>query len=267
MILTSATRPAGSHSERPKTCAALCCGTVTTALSSNPPREFKVTTFWSLPAARLVTARSWSPYPATATTPPGWPISLGKPQLYPSTILEPTRSLFCWNNGSFRILGWPSSSALPSARYGYKRSSLEMDIRRSSPQSSSAAWLRGRDQLIHGAVGCWVDLESGRLGRGRTRADRADASVIPGTDRPFAGFELPHWSGVKELALRAAAAFPWARAIGWDVAITSSGPVLIEGNERCSPSLIQMPAPRGLMPEEFQALCESLRRHRTSGDS
>ena len=125
----------------------------------------------------------------------------------------------------------------------------------------------GVDQLIHGAVGCWVDLESGRLGRGRTRTDRADASVIPGTDRPFAGFELPPWSGVKELALRAAAAFPWARAIGWDVAMTASGPVLIEGNERWSPSLIQMPAPRGLMRGEFQALCESLRRHRTSGDS
>jgi hypothetical protein len=125
----------------------------------------------------------------------------------------------------------------------------------------------GVDQLIHGAVGCWVDLDSGRLGRGRTRTDRADASVIPGTDRPFSGFELPHWSGVKELVLRAAAAFPWARAIGWDIAITGSGPVLIEGNERWSPSLIQMPAPQGLMRGEFQALCESLGRQRTPGDS
>jgi hypothetical protein len=125
----------------------------------------------------------------------------------------------------------------------------------------------GVDQLIHGAVGCWVDLESGRLGRGRTRTDRVDASVIPGTDRAFAGFELPHWSGVKELALGAAAAFPWARAIGWDVAVTASGPVLIEGNERWSPSLIQMPAPQGLMRGELQALCKSLGRHRTPGDS
>jgi hypothetical protein len=62
-----------------------------------------------------------------------------EPQLYPSTILERTRSLFCWNNGSFRTRGWPSSGGRPSARYEYKRSSLEMDIRRSLPQSSSCS--------------------------------------------------------------------------------------------------------------------------------
>jgi hypothetical protein len=27
-----------------------------------------------------------------------------------------------------------------------------------------------------------------------------DATVIPGTDKPLAGLELPHWSGVNELA-------------------------------------------------------------------
>ena len=84
--------------------------------------------------------------------------------------------------------------------------------------------------------------------------------MIPGTDRPFAGFELPHWTAIKDLALRAAAAFPWARSIGWDIGITDRGPVLIEGNERWSPSLIQMPAPGGLMRGELKALCESLRR-------
>jgi len=82
--------------------------------------------------------------------------------------------------------------------------------------------------------------------------------VIPGTDRPFAGFELPHWPAVKELALRAAAAFPWARAIGWDIGTTETGPVLIEGNERWSPSLIQMPAPRGLLQGELKALRDTL---------
>jgi hypothetical protein len=118
----------------------------------------------------------------------------------------------------------------------------------------------GVDQLVHGAVGCWVDLDSGTLGRGRTRSDRGDTSVIPGTDTPFTGFELPDWPAVKDLALRAAAAFPWARAIGWDIGITDSGPVLIEGNERWSPSLIQMPAPAGLMRGELQELKESLAR-------
>ena len=60
------------------------------------------------------------------------------------------------------------------------------------------------------------------------------------------------------MALQAAAAFPWARAIGWDIAISDRGPVLIEGNRTWSPSLIQMPAPHGLITGEFRALCDAL---------
>ena len=41
-------------------------------------------------------------------------------------------------------------------------------------------------------------------------------------------------------------------------AISDGGPVLIEGNERWSTSLIQMPAPHGLMSGEFKALYEAL---------
>jgi hypothetical protein len=122
----------------------------------------------------------------------------------------------------------------------------------------------GVDQLIHGAVGCWVDLESGTLGRGRTRSSRASTSVIPGTDRSFLGFQLPDWPAAKELALQAAAAFPWARAIGWDIGLSDRGPILIEGNERWSPSLIQMPAERGLLTGEFKALCDDLEKNRSS---
>ena len=56
----------------------------------------------------------------------------------------------------------------------------------------------------------------------------------------------------------AAAAFPWVRSVGWDLAVSEGGPVLVEGNERWSTSLIQMPAPHGLMTGEFKALYENL---------
>jgi hypothetical protein len=123
----------------------------------------------------------------------------------------------------------------------------------------------GVDHLMHGAVGCWVDLETGKLGRGRTRQSRDDTSVIPGTDTSFLGFELPDWESIKDVAIRAAAAFPWARAIGWDVGVSDRGPVLIEGNERWSPSLIQMPAPHGLRTGELKALCNSLEAEARQG--
>lgn len=120
----------------------------------------------------------------------------------------------------------------------------------------------GVDHLGFGALGCWVDPDTGALGPGRTRSECAYATVIPGTERSFVGYRLPHWPEVKKLALQAAAAFPWARAIGWDIGISDRGPVLIEGNERWSPSLIQLPAPHGLMDGELKALCDhlSLRR-------
>jgi hypothetical protein len=112
----------------------------------------------------------------------------------------------------------------------------------------------GVDQLLYGALGCWVDPETGALGPGRNRDHLGSTTVVPGTDRSFVGYRLPCWGQVKELALTAAAGFPWARAIGWDIAISDRGPILIEGNERWSPSLVQIPAPHGLMDGELKAL-------------
>jgi len=117
----------------------------------------------------------------------------------------------------------------------------------------------GVDHLIYGGVGAWVDLNTGVLGRGRTRFDRADTVVIPDSDVRFEGVRLPDWAAAKGLALRAAAAFPWARAIGWDIALSERGPVLIEGNDRWFTTLIQIPAPHGLMTGELQALYQALR--------
>jgi Sugar-transfer associated ATP-grasp len=116
----------------------------------------------------------------------------------------------------------------------------------------------GVDHLSYGAVGCWVNLETGALGPGRSRQDLKFVSVIPGTAREFVGFQLPDWDRVKSLALGAAAVFPWARAIGWDIAISDQGPMLIEGNAHWSTSLLQIPAPGGLMTGELKALIDAL---------
>ncbi len=119
----------------------------------------------------------------------------------------------------------------------------------------------GVDHLLYGAVGCWVDVNTGTLGRGRTRVNDEDTTTIPGTDRSFVGYRLPVWEEARLLALEAAAAFPWARSIGWDIGISDRGPVLIEGNERWSTSLIQMPAPEGLFTGELKAVVDQLKGH------
>jgi hypothetical protein len=118
----------------------------------------------------------------------------------------------------------------------------------------------GVDHLLYGAVACWIDSETGALGPGRTRTHCDYVTTVPGTDRPLVGYRLPLWPQVKELALAAAVAFPWARAIGWDIGVTARGVVLIEGNDCWSPSLLQLPAPHGLMDGELEALYSDRRR-------
>ena len=117
----------------------------------------------------------------------------------------------------------------------------------------------GVDHLKYGAVGAWVNLQTGALERGRTRTHDEYTTTIPGTDRSFVGFMLPAWEQTCQLALRAAAAFPWARCIGWDIGISDRGPVVIEGNERWSTSLIQMSAPEGLLTGELKAVLDELK--------
>ncbi len=99
----------------------------------------------------------------------------------------------------------------------------------------------GVDHMVHGAIGCWVDMATGALTSGRARSDFREWTTVPRTNRSFIGFVLPHWSEVKDLALRAAAAYPWARCVGWDIGIAADGPVLIEGNWDWSPSQIRIP--------------------------
>lgn len=55
------------------------------------------------------------------------------------------------------------------------------------------------------------------------------ATTHPDTSVSFEGFKIPYFEDVKELAIEAASWLPKA-LIGWDVAISDHGPVLIEGN-------------------------------------
>ena len=57
----------------------------------------------------------------------------------------------------------------------------------------------------------------------------------PQSGRPFAGVRLPYWQDTLDLACRAARVFLPSRALGWDVAITADGPVLLEGNHNWDP--------------------------------
>lgn len=54
--------------------------------------------------------------------------------------------------------------------------------------------------------------------------------VHPVTGAATVGFAVPQWDEVRALVTRAAGAFAPLRAVGWDVAVTDAGPVLVEAN-------------------------------------
>ncbi len=61
----------------------------------------------------------------------------------------------------------------------------------------------------------------------------------PTTGVPFQGFQIPFYRACVALCLEAALTEPHMRYVGWDVAITETGPVLIEGNNLPGYSMCQ----------------------------
>ena len=88
----------------------------------------------------------------------------------------------------------------------------------------------------------------------------------PMTDTPIVGFKVPKFSSAVNLAKKAAKVIDEIRYVGWDIAITDNGPVIIEGNEYPGHDIYQLPVHRtnniGVLPkfEESLGKIESLKR-------
>lgn len=98
------------------------------------------------------------------------------------------------------------------------------------------------DNFHAGGIAALVDLKTGTLGSatdmGLTAASRWWDSH-PTTGAPIRGRVLPRWPELREVALRAHWAFADQVAIGWDIALTPDGPVVIEGNKSPDLDIIQ----------------------------
>ena len=80
----------------------------------------------------------------------------------------------------------------------------------------------------------------------------------PMTNTSIVGFKIPQYKKVIELAKKAAKTVEEVRYVGWDIAITDKGPVIIEGNEYPGHDIYQLPAHRtnniGVLPKFEEAL-------------
>lgn len=86
---------------------------------------------------------------------------------------------------------------------------------------------------------CEVDPETGRLGPLRTAGPGGvgfvESPVLPGGGPRIEGVTLPMWREALALAYRAMPLFLPNRSIGWDVALTDRGPVIVEANREWTP--------------------------------
>jgi hypothetical protein len=103
------------------------------------------------------------------------------------------------------------------------------------------------DNFAAGGIAAGVNLETGVLGSAATKANAAlRLREHPDSGAAIEGRTLPKWREVCDLALAAHRAFASMVSVGWDVAITADGPVLVEGNAVWCVDLAQISSGRPL---------------------
>lgn len=105
------------------------------------------------------------------------------------------------------------------------------------------------DNFHSGGVGVLVDIEKGCLvGKAINKANEV-SEVTPRTKVKVDGYKIPMWDEVKKMALEAALVNDKVNIVGWDVALSDKGPLLIEGNRGPGWDLPQVLINRGVRKE------------------
>lgn len=96
------------------------------------------------------------------------------------------------------------------------------------------------DNFHSGGMSAVVDAETGivtgpALDKAMNRFEKH-----PVTGVVFKGYQIPCWEETKEMVHTACLMHPEMTVIGWDVAVTDRGPLLIEGNRRPGFDMVQM---------------------------
>ncbi|HEX6741950.1 MAG TPA: sugar-transfer associated ATP-grasp domain-containing protein, partial [Sphingomicrobium sp.] len=113
------------------------------------------------------------------------------------------------------------------------------------------------DNLHAGGIAAAVELQTGRLGLASNLGMDCSLGWLdrhPTSGAPIAGFELPHWAEFRSFTERAHRAFADRIMVGWDVAITPDGLILIEGNGAPDLDIMQRAYRRGWMTDRLGQL-------------
>lgn len=106
-----------------------------------------------------------------------------------------------------------------------------------------------------------ISVETGFLGTawGSARRDWPEMARYPHhpeTTKLIEGHRLPFWSELTQLALKAQESLPQLLTLGWDIAATRDGVMLVETNTTYDVSILQIAHQRGLKYELLSALTQ-----------
>jgi hypothetical protein len=86
------------------------------------------------------------------------------------------------------------------------------------------------DNFNSGGMTSKVSVETGEVVEEAVNKEGKTFAKHPTTGTPIKGFKIPYFEEAKKMVIEAAKESKEVRYIGWDVAITENGPVLVEGN-------------------------------------
>ena len=96
-------------------------------------------------------------------------------------------------------------------------------------------------------MGVNIDIETGKLIGEAIDKDLNRFKEHPKTKVKFDGFQIPYFEEAKKMVLEASLESDKILVVGWDVAISENGPVIIEGNRRPGFDIVQVLSERGRM--------------------
>ena len=105
------------------------------------------------------------------------------------------------------------------------------------------------DNLSRGNLAAPIDIASGVVGPAVTKKTTALVrfSIHPVTGAQIEGIRVPDWAQCLDLLRFAVKQLPFNPILGWDVAFTAGGPVVIEANDNWDPDVIQLAHDEGLL--------------------
>jgi hypothetical protein len=103
------------------------------------------------------------------------------------------------------------------------------------------------DNLHMGGIAAPIDPDTGIITRAATSNSvwSPRYELHPDTQEVILGFQVPFWTSVMELARKASDVVPQVRTVGWDIAVTPTGAILVEGNDNWGGPLWQFSSGKG----------------------